>query len=98
MPKLSNRLAHLETIKKAQDDAPHYYLNFAGREARRVEANGQLFEREADESSEHFEDRIKAVCGNVPFTIVRGVYSEEEWLSMVAEHYRKHPVGQPWQD
>jgi len=98
MARLFQRLAHLEALKKAKDDAPHYYLNFAGRDARRVEANGMPFVRRDDESPEGFEARIKAACGNAHFITVRGICSEEEWVAMVAEHYRKHPVGQPWQE
>lgn len=98
MPRLLKRLMHLEAVKQAQDDAPRYFLNFAGQNARRVTANGMLFERGADESPEDFEARIKRDCGNVPFIIVRGIFSEDEWAAEVAERYKKHPVGQPWQE
>ena len=98
MPRLLKRLVHLEAVKQAEDGAPRFYLNCAGRNARRVEANGMPFERGADESPEDFESRIKSACGKIQFITVRAVCSEEEWVAEVAEHYRKHPVGQSWKD
>ncbi|WP_428561496.1 MAG: hypothetical protein ACP59X_19065 [Solidesulfovibrio sp. DCME] len=98
MPKLSNRLAHLEALKKAKDDAPRYYLNFAGRDCPRVRANGILLERRPDETPDEFQVRIEAQRNGAHFLMVNAALTEEEWVADVAEHYRKHPVGQPWQE
>ncbi len=98
MPRLSSRLAHLECIKKAEDDAPRYYLNFAGRDCPRVRANGLLLERGPNETPEAFQERIEASRNGAKFLIVNSALTEQEWVTEVAEHYRKHPVGQPWQD
>lgn len=96
MPRLLKRLMHLEAVKQAQDDAPRYYLNFSGRDCPRVRANGVLLERGQDETPDEFQVRIEAQRKGTHFLMVNSALTEQEWVAEVAEHYRKHLVGQPW--
>ena len=95
---IPRRLEALEVLRRKQGDIPMFTLNCAGRDCPRVRANGVLLERAPDETPDEFQVRIEAQRNGAHFLVVNAALTESEWVSEVAEHYKKHPVGQPWQD
>jgi hypothetical protein len=70
---IERRLSGLETARRAEDDAPKFFLNFAPVEASRVTANGRIYERGESETTEAFHERIKSDRGGAQFVIVSQV-------------------------
>lgn len=57
---IGRRLAWLEKAKAAEDDLPHFILNFGGDSPRLRAHDGRLWERGAEEDHGDFIERIKA--------------------------------------